>query len=226
MMVTIPDLLPAADVAAYRDALSRAAWTDGRATAGHLAAQAKHNQQLAPDDPLAQRLADVLLQALPGNRVFMAAALPLRVLPPKFNRYAGGGSYGFHVDGAVMNVPGQAQRVRTDLSATFFFSDPADYDGGELVIQDHGGAQKVKLPAGHLVLYPGTSVHQVTPVTRGERLAAFFWVQSLVRDDHRRSVLLDLDIATQTLAQQLPGHPEIARLSGVYNNLLRQWSDT
>lgn len=226
MLVHIPDLIDAGQLAAFRRDLASAAWVDGRASAGHLAVHAKHNQQLAPADPLARRLGDTVLEALGRNRLFMAAALPLRVLPPKFNRYADGGSYGFHVDGAVMNAPDAAQRVRTDLAATLFLADPDEYDGGELVIRDVFGDRRVKLPAGHLVLYPGTSVHEVTPVTRGARIAAFFWVQSLVREDSQRSLLLELDLAIQTLARDLPGNPEIARLTGVYHNLLRRWSDT
>ncbi|KFN50966.1 Fe2+-dependent dioxygenase [Arenimonas composti] len=226
MLVHIPDLIDAATLAGFRRDLAAASWVDGRGTAGHLAVHAKLNQQLAADDPLAKRLGDIVLQALSGNRLFMAAALPLRVLPPKFNRYADGGTYGFHVDGAVMNAPGLPQRVRTDLSATLFLSDPDEYEGGELVIQDVFGDRRVKLPAGHLVLYPGTSVHQVTPVTRGARVAAFFWIQSLVREDAQRALLLELDLAIQKLALDVPGNPEIARLTGVYHNLLRRWSDT
>jgi PKHD-type hydroxylase len=226
MIVPIPDLISPGQVADFRRLLDGADWNDGRVTAGHLAAAAKHNQQLAPDDPLAARLGDVVLQALGANRLFMATTLPLRVLPPRFNRYADGGNYGFHVDGAVMNSPGTALRVRTDLAATLFLSAPDEYDGGDLVIQDVWGERALKLPAGHLVLYPGTSVHRVTPVTRGARVAAFFWVQSLVREDSQRTLLLELDLAIQKLALDVPGHAEIERLTGVYHNLLRRWSDT
>lgn len=226
MLIAIPDLLGPDQVRRYRDALSAAAWVDGRATAGHAALKAKHNQQLAPDDPLARELGEVIVQALLAHPAFMSAVLPLRVLPPRFNRYAGGGSYGFHVDNAVMNVPGAVLRIRTDVSSTLFFSDPDEYDGGELVIQDTYGEQRVKLPAGHLVVYPGTSLHQVTPVTRGARLASFFWTQSLVRDDAQRRLLYQMDQAIQSLTAKGGGEDEVAALIGVYHNLLRQWSET
>ena len=156
----------------------------------------------------------------------MSAALPLRVLPPRFNRYEGGGNYGFHIDNSVMNVPGAALRIRTDISSTLFFSDPDEYDGGELVIQDTYGEQRIKLPAGDLVVYPGTSLHQVTPVTRGARLASFFWTQSLVRDDAQRSLLYQMDRAIQSLTAKGGSDDEVSTLIGVYHNLLRQWSET
>lgn len=226
MLLVIPDLLSPDQTRQCREALVRAEWIDGRGTAGHAALKAKRNQQLAADDPLAQRLGELVLQALTANPAFMSATLPLRVLPPRFNRYAGGGTYGFHVDGAVMNVPGAVQRIRTDISSTLFFSDPDEYEGGELVIQDTYGEQRIKLPAGHLVVYPGTSLHQVTPVTRGERLAAFFWTQSLVRDDAQRSLLYAMDQAIQSLTAKGGNDDEVAQLIGVYHNLLRQWSQT
>src|SRR5690554_4560449 len=156
----------------------------------------------------------------------MAAALPLKVFPPRFNRYEGGGNYGNHIDGSILSVPGSAQRIRTDLSATLFFSEPEDYEGGELVIEDTYGTRAVKLPAGHLVLYPGTSLHRVTPVTQGTRLAAFFWIQSLVREDSQRSLLLQLDNTIQQLTSDLPDNPAVPQLMGIYHNLLRQWSET
>lgn len=226
MLVQIPDVLSADEVRQCRQALEQAAWTDGRLTAGHVAAKAKNNEQLAHDDALANRIGNLILDRLGAIPRFMAAALPLRVLPPRFNRYTGGGTYANHIDNAVFTIPGTALRVRSDLSATLFFSEPGDYDGGELVIEDSYGAHRVKLPAGHLVLYPGTSLHRVTPVTRGARLAAFFWVQSLVRDDARRALLLDLDDAIQRVTAQLPDDPAIAALAGVYHNLLRQWAET
>ncbi len=226
MLVRIPDVLSADEVGQCRRALEQATWSDGRSTAGHLAARAKSNEQLALDDALAVELGNRIVDRLGRIPQFIAAALPLRVLPPRFNRYSGGGSYANHIDNAVFAVPGSAARVRSDLSATLFFSAPDEYDGGELVIEDTYGTHEVKLPAGHLVLYPGTSLHRVTPVTRGARYAAFFWVQSLVRDDGRRSLLLELDEAIRDVTAKLPDDPSLARLTGVYHNLLRQWSET
>ncbi len=204
----------------------QASWQDGRLTAGRHAIRVKSNLQLAHDDPVAGRIGDMILDALGANPRFLAAALPLKVMPPRFNRYEGGGSYGEHVDGAIMTAPGTSHRMRTDLSATLFFSDPGEYDGGELVIHDTYGEHRVKLPAGHLVLYPGTSLHQVTPVTRGVRHAAFFWIQSMVREDAQRALLLTLDEAIQELGPVAPDHPALARLLGVYHNLLRGWAAT
>lgn len=226
MLLVIPDLLSPEQTRQCRDALARADWVDGRGTAGHAALKAKHNLQLAADHPLARQLGDLILEALTASPVFMSAALPLRVLPPRFNRYEGGGNYGFHIDNSVMNVPGAALRIRTDISSTLFFSDPDEYDGGELVIQDTYGEQRIKLPAGHLVVYPGTSLHQVTPVTRGARLASFFWTQSLVRDDAQRSLLYQMDRAIQSLTAKGGSDDEVSTLIGVYHNLLRQWSET
>ena len=226
MLLVIPDLLSPEQTRQCRDALAQADWVDGRGTAGHAALKAKHNLQLAADHPLARQLGDLILEALTASPVFMSAALPLRVLPPRFNRYEGGGNYGFHIDNSVMNVPGAALRIRTDISSTLFFSDPDEYDGGELVIQDTYGEQRIKLPAGHLVVYPGTSLHQVTPVTRGARLASFFWTQSLVRDDARRSLLYQMDQAIQSLTAKGGSDDEVSTLIGVYHNLLRQWSET
>ncbi|MBP6796515.1 MAG: Fe2+-dependent dioxygenase [Luteimonas sp.] len=226
MLLVIPDLLSPEQTRQCRDALAQADWVDGRGTAGHAALKAKHNLQLAADHPLARQLGDLILEALTASPVFMSAALPLRVLPPRFNRYEGGGNYGFHIDNSVMNVPGAALRIRTDISSTLFFSDPDEYDGGELVIQDTYGEQRIKLPAGDLVVYPGTSLHQVTPVTRGARLASFFWTQSLVRDDAQRSLLYQMDRAIQSLTAKGGSDDEVSTLIGVYHNLLRQWSET
>lgn len=226
MLDVIPEILTAEQVAQCRHLLVNAAWQDGKATAGHVARQAKQNRQLAADDPLTTQLGNLILDALVRNPRFMSAALPLKVLPPRFNRYENGGHYGNHIDGAVMNAPGSSQRIRTDLSATLFFCDPDDYDGGELVIEDTYGSQSIKLPAGHLVLYPGTSLHRVTPVTRGARIAAFFWIQSLVREDSQRSILTSLDTAIQQVSTDTPDSDAVARLTGVYHNLLRQWSET
>ncbi|ERI53293.1 Fe(II)-dependent oxygenase [Pseudomonas sp. EGD-AK9] len=222
MLLHIPDLLSAEQLRQCRAALQAANWQDGRHSAGHQAVGVKANQQLAQDDPLAQQLAEFVLAQLGQSPRFMAAALPLKVLPPRFNRYAEGGSYGAHIDSAVFSVPGTPHRIRADLSATLFLSEPDEYDGGELVLQD----KRVKLPAGHLLLYSSGSLHRVEPVTRGARLAAFFWVQSLVREESQRNLLLELDDSIQALRQQLPASPELLRLTGVYHNLLRQWSQT
>ena len=226
MIVSIPHLLTPEQLRQCRNRLEGAAWSDGRRTAGHLAIKAKNNLQLADDDPAASQIGSVILEALGANPLFMSAALPLKVLPPRFNRYEVGAGYGDHVDNAVFSVPGTSHRVRSDLSATLFFSAPDEYDGGELIIEDTYGTHSVKLAAGHMVLYPGTSLHRVTPVTRGVRLASFFWIQSLVREDSQRAVLFDLDTAIQRLTQAVPDHPALVQLTGVYHNLLRRWSDT
>lgn len=226
MMLTIPNVLTAEQVRECRLALEQADWADGRLTAGHVAVKAKSNQQLPLDHPLARQVGDLILNTLGKNPRFISAALPLRVLPPRFNRYTGGGTYGDHIDNAIFAVPGASQRVRSDISATLFFCEPAEYDGGELIVQDSYGSHSVKLPAGHMVIYPGSSLHRVTPVTRGTRLASFFWIQSLVREDHRRSMLWELDNAIQALTQEAADNPSIPQLTGVYHNLLREWSDT
>lgn len=221
MMSSIADVLTSEQLHQCRQALEQATWQDGRQTAGHIAVAAKSNQQLAQNDPLAQQLGDFILERLGQCPGFIATALPLKVLPPRFNRYAGGATYGNHIDNAIFSVPGTPHRVRADLSATLFFSEPDEYDGGELVIEDSYGSHRVKLSAGHLVLYPSGSLHRVEPVTRGARLAAFFWIQSLVREDHQRGMLLELDKSIQALTRQLPESPELVRLTGVYHNLLR-----
>lgn len=226
MMQKIPDLLSPEQVRQCRQALEQANWAEGALTAGHMALKAKNNLQLPHGDPVATRIGDFILDTLAKSPAFIAAALPLKVLPPRFNRYEGGGNYGSHVDNAILTVPGGGHRIRTDLSATLFFSDPDEYDGGELVIEDTYGTHRVKLPAGHMVLYPGASLHQVTPVTRGARYAAFFWIQSLVRDDGQRALLLNLDTAIQDLTVATPDHPALGRLLGVYHNLLRTWAET
>lgn len=226
MMLSIADVLTPEQVGECRQAFEQAGWQDGRLTAGYQAAKAKANQQLAQDDPLTLQIGDFIVQRLGNHPQFVSAALPLKVLPPRFNRYSGGGTYGNHIDNAIFSVPGTPHRVRSDLSATLFFSDPDEYDGGELVVEDSYGSHSVKLPAGHLVLYPGSSLHRVNPVTRGTRYAAFFWIQSLVRDDTQRSLLLELDRAVQALTLEVPESAELARLTGVYHNLLRQWANT
>lgn len=225
MILTLPHVLSPTQVQQCRQALQAANWIDGRSTAGHVAAQAKQNQQLALDDALTRELGELILQALSTQPAFIAAALPARILPPRFNRYQGGGTYGNHIDNAIFSVPGTAQRLRSDISCTLFFSDPSDYEGGELVIEDTFGTQQVKLPAGHLVVYPGSSLHRVNPVSRGTRLASFFWVQSLVREDHRRRLLWDLDQSIQALTVQGADHASISKLTGVYHNLVREWSN-
>ena len=226
MVLTVPRLLSASQVTEFQKVLGAAEWIDGKATAGYLSSRTKNNAQVPEDQPPARRLGGVILDELDKNQRFIAAALPLKVLPPLFNRYTDGQSYGGHIDGAVRPIGGTHQRVRTDLSATVFLTDPTEYDGGELVIGDGGAETQVKLPAGDMVLYSGGTVHRVTPVTRGVRLAAFFWVQSMVRDDSRRAILFDLDNALQQLGRTGADHDACVRLAGVYHNLLRQWVDT
>jgi PKHD-type hydroxylase len=225
MLLQIPDVLTGEQVAECRRTLEQAEWVDGRVTAGHQSARTKDNMQLPESHPAARRLADLILAALERNQLFMAAALPLKVFPPLFNRYEGGQSFGNHVDNAVRQVTGTSHRVRTDLSATLFLNEPGEYEGGELVVEDTYGVHSVKLPAGHLILYPASSLHHVRPVTRGSRLASFFWVQSMVRDDGARTILFDLDMAIQRLAQDAPDHPSAVQLTAVYHNLLRRWAD-
>ncbi|HEV8688738.1 MAG TPA: Fe2+-dependent dioxygenase [Ideonella sp.] len=224
MIVQIPGVLTPEQVEAARAALLAAPWVDGLATAGHQGAQVKRNRQLAEGSPLARELGGRVLAALERNPLFISAALPSEVYPPMFNRYEGGETFGTHVDNAVRLLPGTARKLRTDLSATLFLTGPESYDGGELLIEDTYGAHSVKLSAGDLVLYPSSSLHRVEPVTRGVRLASFFWVQSLVTDDGGRSLLFDLDTAIQRLAQT--GADEAARLqlTGCYHNLLRRWA--
>jgi PKHD-type hydroxylase len=226
MLLHIPNMLSAAELARCRKALEGAEWSDGRMTAGYLSSRVKNNEQLAENSPVARQLGETILDALDRNQLFVSAALPLKVVPPLFNRYAGGQAYGGHIDGAVRPVAGTPHRVRTDLSATLFLCEPAEYDGGELAIDDKFGMRRIKLAAGDMVLYPGTSVHHVEPVTRGVRLAAFFWVQSMVRDGTQRDILFEIDTALQRLGRDVPDHPSLVQLAGAYHNLLRQWSDT
>lgn len=225
MLLQIPEILTAAEVAEFRSTLDKAEWVDGRVTAGHQSARAKENQQLPEDHPITRQMGQKVLEALEHNLLFMAAALPLKVFPPLFNRYQGGESFGTHVDNAVRQVTGTSHRVRTDLSATLFLANPEEYDGGELLIEDTYGLHNVKLPAGHLILYPATSLHRVQPVTRGARLASFFWIQSMVRDDGERTLLFDLDMSIQRLSRDAPDHPAVVQLTNVYHNLLRRWAD-
>jgi len=225
MLVSIADLLTQEETGRARQALEQAEWIDGRVTAGVQSARAKNNLQLPEEHPTARELGDLILSALQRNALFMAAALPLRVFPPLFNRYDGGQSFGAHIDNAIRQVTGTPHRVRTDLSATLFFTAPEDYDGGELIIEDTYGVHTAKLPAGHLVLYPSSSLHHVKPVTRGSRICSFFWIQSMVRDDGQRTLLFDLDVAIQRIVQDAPDHPAGVQLTGVYHNLLRRWAE-
>jgi PKHD-type hydroxylase len=229
MLIRIPDLLNAGQVVQARQILDRAEWVDGRVTAGHQSGQAKDNMQIAEGSAAWRELGEMILKALAQNSLFLSAALPLHVFPPLFNRYSGGQSFGTHVDNAIRQVPGSPHRIRTDISATLFLTEPEEYDGGELSIEDTYGVHRVKLPAGHMVLYPATSLHHVTPVTRGARICSFFWIQSMLRDDGQRSLLFDLDLAIQRLGRDLPDQPVAAatavQLTGVYHNLVRQWSE-
>jgi PKHD-type hydroxylase len=218
-------VLTGAALADARAELERADWADGRGSAGYLSAAVKDNSQLPDGTPAARKLGETILRALDGHALFTSASLPYKVLPPQFNRYSGQQNYGRHIDGAIRQVAGSAQRVRTDLAATIFLTAPADYDGGELVVEDTFGPRRIKLDAGDMVLYPGTSVHRVEPVTRGTRLAAFFWIQSHVREDSRRTILFELDTAIQRIAADVPKHPSLVDLAGVYHNLLRTWAD-
>jgi PKHD-type hydroxylase len=217
VLLAIPDVLTSEQVAVARQVLEQADWVDGRVTAGHQSAQTKDNMQLPEDHPAARQLGEVILNALGQNALFISAALPSRVFPPLFNRYRGGQSFGTHVDNAIRQVTGTGHRIRTDLSATLFFSQPDEYDGGDLIVEDTYGTHSIKLPAGHMILYPATSLHHVRPVTRGARLASFFWIQSMVRDDAERTLLFDLDTGIQKMAG--------VQLTGVYHNLLRRWAE-
>src|SRR5687767_7098491 len=225
MLIQIPNVLSREKVASCRRRLESAEWVDGNITAGHQSRLAKDNMQLAEEDPTAVEMGDVILAALERNPLFVSAALPQKIFPPLFNRYTGGQNFGTHVDNAIRQVKGTEHRVRTDLSATLFFSEPDEYDGGELVVEDNYGVQRVKLNPGSLILYPASSLHHVTPVTRGMRIASFFWIQSMVRDDGERTLLFDLDTAIQRVAAEAPEHPSVIQLTGIYHNLLRRWAD-
>jgi PKHD-type hydroxylase len=225
VLVYIPQVLTAEQLEQCRQELEQAAWADGRHSAGYLSQSVKANTQLPDLDPVAGKLGKVILAALENRPLFTSAALPLKIVPPLFNRYEASQTYGRHIDGAIRPISGTPYRVRTDLSATLFLSEPASYDGGELLIQDSYGERSIKLPAGDMVLYPGTSVHQVAPVTRGTRLASFFWIQSMVRDTEHRTILFQLDNAIQSIATDIPGQPTTVELAGVYHNLLRLWAD-
>jgi PKHD-type hydroxylase len=225
MLVAIPDVLTAEELAHVRTVLEKTAWQDGRATAGEQAAKVKNNLQVPPDSPLVQELGQIVLRALARSPTFTTATLPLRVLPPMFNRYDVGMTFGAHVDGSVRMLP-SGQRVRTDVSSTLFLTPPEDYDGGELVVHDTYGTHGVKLPAGHMVVYPATSMHSVTPVTRGSRWASFFWTQSMIKDDWQRHMLYDLDRSIMSIRSRLhDDDPAVVGLMAHYHNLLRHWSE-
>lgn len=226
MMLQIPEVLTKAQVAECRAIMDAAPWADGNITSGFQAALAKQNQQLPQESEAARMVGAIILAALETHPLFVSAALPRTILSPMFNRYGQGMGFGDHIDNAVRRDPVTGQRLRTDLSATLFLSEPDDYDGGELVVDDLYGSHAVKLSAGDLILYPASSVHHVTPVTRGVRTASFFWIQSLVRDDARRALLLDMDVAIQRLSLAVgAADPSIVGLTGTYHNLLRQWAE-
>ncbi|NMR25388.1 MULTISPECIES: Fe2+-dependent dioxygenase [Pseudoalteromonas] len=226
MLVHIPNILNQQQISECQELLHNTQWIDGNTTAGHQAKQAKNNVQLAQDNPIAADIGAFILNQLSQNQTFMAATLPNKIYPPMFNCYQNGGTFGDHIDNAIRNISGTGIKVRTDVSCTLFLNDPSSYEGGELVIQDTYGQQRVKFAAGDLVIYPSTSMHHVTPVTKGQRLASFFWLQSLIRSDDQRRILYDLDLSIQALTQQNPQQEELVRLTGVYHNLLRQWGET
>lgn len=225
MLLHIPQVLTADEVAEFRQLLAQADWIDGGATAGAQAAQRKHNLQLPADSPIGQQLSARVAAALQRHPLFMSAAVPARILPPRFNRYEGGGTYGNHIDSAIHLDPYRQDRVRTDVSTTLFLSEPDEYEGGELIVEDSYGAHEVKLPAGDAIVYPATSLHRVEPVSKGVRLASFLWTQSMVRDDWQRNMLFDLDMTILKLRQRLGDSDELVALVGHYNNLLRQWAE-
>jgi PKHD-type hydroxylase len=226
MLVCVPDVLSKATVAEFRAAIDAASWEDGRSTAGAQSAMVKKNEQLPPNGETSRRFGEAVIKALVANPLFVSAAIPKQIFPPLFNRYGVGQHFGVHVDNAVRGDPFSGVRIRTDLSVTLFLSEPDEYDGGELIVEDHYGSHRIKLPAGHLVLYPASSLHTVTPVTRGVRVASFFWLQSMIRDDHARRLIFDLDTAIQGLVSRLGGNDaEVVRLTGVYHNLIRYWAE-
>lgn len=225
MLMVIENVLTKEDVARFRQHLDVAQWEDGQRSAGGLASRVKHNQQIDEHSDLAITLGNHILKILGNHPLFISAALPQRIYPPRFNRYSGGGQYGIHVDGAIMPIPCTRDTLRSDLSMTLFLCEPDEYEGGELVIEGKFGAQAVKLNAGDMVLYPSSSLHQVMPVTKGARVCSFFWLQSLVRDEGQRELLFDMDQSIQSLTAQLgASNSEVVRLSGIYHNLLRQWA--
>jgi PKHD-type hydroxylase len=226
MLVCVPNVLSKAEVAEFRGIMDGVAWEDGRSTAGAQSALVKDNEQLPPDGEMSRELGTRVIKALTASPLFISAAIPRHIFPPLFNRYATGKHFGVHVDNAVRGDPLTGLRIRTDLSVTLFLSEPDEYDGGELIVEDYYGSHEVKLPAGDLVLYPATSLHTVTPITRGARVASFFWLQSMVRDRHARSMIFDLDHAIQGLVKRLGnGDAEVVKLTGIYHNLIRYWAE-
>lgn len=226
MMLVIENVLNRQELEHMRTLLAQAQWHDGRETAGYAAVRQKSNEQLRAQDEVAVQMGQVILHALSGNARFISFALPLKILSPMFNCYRGGGEYGFHIDNAIRVDPLSGERVRTDVSTTVFLNDPQEYEGGELIINDTYGIERVKLPTGHAVVYPGSSLHRVSPVTSGQRVASFFWTQSMVQDDAQRAILFDLDQTIQQLAQRPDNAQDVTRLTGTYHNLIRQWAQT
>jgi PKHD-type hydroxylase len=225
MLLHIPNILAPQQIRECRSLLDKADWIDGLATAGYQGATVKNNVQLAENSPLAQQLGDLILATLERHPLFISATLPARVYPPMFNRYAEGAYFGSHVDNAIRLLPGSGMKLRTDISATLFLSEPDEYDGGELLIENTSGTQSIKLPAGHMVVYPSTSLHRVEPIRRGVRVASFFWIQSMVRDAAQRALLFDTDAAIQRLRQTGGDDRAITQLTNNYHNLLRMWAD-
>lgn len=226
MLTCIPDVLSDAEVAEFRGAMDAATWEDGRSTAGAHSALVKNNEQLPPNGELARALGKRVITALTASPLFISAAIPLHIFPPLFNRYSPGHYFGVHIDNALRGDPLTGLRIRTDLSVTLFLSEPGDYDGGELIVEDNYGSHEVKLPAGHLVLYPASSLHTVTPITRGVRVASFFWLQSMIRDNHARGLIFDLDTVIQSLVTRIGrDDPQTVKLAGIYHNLIRYWSE-
>lgn len=227
MLLAIPEVLTKSEVLQFRQWMDQADWVDGNATSGQQSALAKKNMQLPQESPVAQKIGDFIQGVLAAHPLFISAALPAKVFPPLFNRYSEGQAFGTHVDNSIRQLKGTNFRIRSDLSATLFFSEPEEYDGGELTIEDTFGVQRVKLPAGHMVLYPSSSLHHVTPVTRGARVSSFFWLESMVRDDSQRTLLFQMDRAIQKLVMDRGNDDtEVISLTGVYHNLLRMWADS
>ncbi len=226
MLLCVPDILSKSEVADFRRIMDAQEWEDGRSTAGAQSAEVKQNEQLPPDGETARKLGERIVIALTANLAFISAAVPKRIFPPLFNRYRSGQFFGEHVDNCIRGDRLTGMRIRTDLSGTLFLSEPDEYDGGELVINDHYGEQRIKLPAGHLVLYPSTSLHTVTPITRGARVCSFFWLQSMIKDTHARDLTFDFDNALQTLVTRLGRNDsEVRKLTNIYHNLIRYWAD-
>jgi PKHD-type hydroxylase len=225
MLICIPDVLSKDEVADFRRIIDAEVWEDGRSTAGAQSAEVKKNEQLPPDGNTSRQLGERILRALAANPLFVSAAVPLHIFPPLFNKYVPGQFFGEHVDNCIRGDRLTGLRIRTDLSVTLFLSEPEEYDGGELAIEDYYGSQRVKLPAGHLVLYPSTSLHRVTPVTRGARVSSFFWIQSMIRDPLARRMTFDMDNAIQELVRRLGRNdPEVRKLTNIYHNLIRYWA--